>query len=161
MPSSIPADWPSIAALAASGVTLQELSDRFGIKLDTIKARSRRGGWKSVAREVKAGREAAAVTAGQMQPQASSGKDVVVATLADLGNKTKLNLAKATANAAEHAATLAGSEVLKDARNIKEVISGSATLHGWAQNGDGGLNQIININLLGTELPMKPVVDVQ
>lgn len=164
MPAPLPADWTAIAALAASGVTLEDLSTRFRIKLSTVKARCRRGKWKSAGKTVEHERVDRAVQARQMAPHAGSGVAVVKGALADLGKETRLNLAKATAKAAKHAAGLPGVDALKQARNIKEVVGSGATLHGWAQNHEGGSMPIINIALIGRvleELPDEgPVYDV-
>lgn len=41
----IATDWGAIKALFLSGITLKELSERFGVKEGTLKSRSSREGW--------------------------------------------------------------------------------------------------------------------
>lgn len=171
MPAPLPIDWNSIAALAASGHTLADLSIRFGVALPTLKARSRRGGWKTASRDVHAQRVEKAVAAGQMAPQAHSGLTVVKNTLSELSRETKLSLAKTVGKAAEHAATLKGADALAQARNIKETVGSAAAIHEW-RGGESNPHAIIDINLIGMILPdldgneidlsvaPKPVIDV-
>lgn len=147
MPVALPADWPTIAALAASGVTLEVLSARFGIKLPTLQARSARGGWKRKAKEVQMQRVEAATGAGKMKSGAEDGLAVVHDTLADYSKKTRLNLAKGIDSASRHAATLNGDSALKSSRSLKETASAAAVIHGWHREG----SQTIRLSMCGQQ----------
>lgn len=151
MPASLPADWSAIGTLAASGTTLQELSESFGIKLNTIKARSRRGRWKSAGEEVQLRRVERATEAKQMVPQAVDGVAVVRDTLAECSRDTRLNLAKATGKAAKHAATLEGEAALRVSRAVKETAGAAAIIHGWHREG----SQTVRLSMSGPSQPIE------
>lgn len=151
MPSAIAADWPGIAALAASGVTLEDLSRRFGIKLSTLKARSTRGGWKTAKAVVQAERVERATVARQMVPAAADAVEVVRDTLAERQQKTKLGLSAWAVKASEHAATLQGVAALDAAPEVKQTADVMAKM--WPSQ-DAGVVRISMFNA-------SPIIDIE
>jgi uncharacterized protein YcnI len=131
MPAPLPANWPSIAALAASGVTLQEIAQKTGIALSTIKARCRRGGWKVQGKAIQEEKVEAAVTAGQMSECATDGPMVAKRILEENSQETRLSFSRSMRKTAKHIETMAPGEVLNSAQNVKALIAGTAQVHAW------------------------------
>lgn len=147
--NAIPADWPTIFALAASGVPISEIAKTTGIKIDTLKSRIRRNGVDklkgSVAdakQEIAERKEAVAIQSGRMSPVATNGREIVAGAFNELGKSTRLSLAIAAQKAAETAEGMSGLEVLESARNLREVTSIASTVHGW-----GGTENEFQVNI--------------
>ena len=76
-------DWEEIRALIASGVTYAEVSERYGIKVDALRQRAKRGNWPTVdrvnikANELAKERQALSVTSVMSCPQKSDITEVL------------------------------------------------------------------------------------
>lgn len=155
MPAAIPADWSAIAALAASGHTLEDLSEQFGINFNTMKARCRRGGWKLAREVVQAERVERATDA---KPTARNGVDVVAQTLAQRHKHTKLGLSMFTARAARVASKLPKKELLENAPAVKAVADIAGKVWPEETGGDHVALQFFSISVQPSE--QAAVIDV-
>lgn len=142
MPAALPADWPSIRTLYAQGRTLEELATDTGISINTLKARSAREGWAvkvaSVAEDKRARAVAVAIQAGQMQPYATSGADLVANALAEMGSDTKLAGMEYAKLVTEHARDRARTEpekALERSDKVKSALQSAAIAGSWQQQG--------------------------
>ncbi|MEI9893779.1 MAG: hypothetical protein WDN28_07720 [Chthoniobacter sp.] len=151
MPAPLPCDWNSIATLAASGVTLEELSARFGISLSTLKSRSSRGNWKKAGKDVQQQRIATAVMAGQMSPIAAQGVHVIRDTLAEDSKATRISLA---ASARKMASKLEDTADPENAGDMLQVAKTAALVHHWEHT--PGMD--VRIAVYGT-FAEPPVID--
>lgn len=134
MPAPLPVNWSAIAALAVAGATLEQLSKQTGIKLSTLKARSSRGGWKRAVKAQDAAKAEVATLKKQMKPVATDGLAIAKGTLADDDRETRISLSRSLRRGAKHAENMEGVDVLKNARNVHELIKGAGHVHGWTDS---------------------------
>lgn len=85
--------------------------------------------------------------------------DALAATLADFSKKTRLNLAEGLCKASEVVRKMPGKQVLKQARQVKDIVGSSAQVGGWqdqTQTGPLTLNILTNQAALRFNAPPLP-----
>jgi hypothetical protein len=160
MPAPLKVDRNAVRVLA-SAVGLREAARQTGIPENTVLAWSAREGWKEdeeKAREIAAARvQEREKGLGIVQSSAiKSPAECMADTLADHNKRTRINLAKAALRLSENAENVE----LDQAGDVLQVGKLAALVHGWAQSGDGQ-QTLININLLGAELPQAKVIEIE
>lgn len=129
---SLDVDWDAVRAHAIThGV--RNAARAFGINEDSTCARSAREGWLLAIREIVAN-PSVLLPASQKPIESNASKPSVAArnSLADIGNKSRLNLARAVRKGSIKAARMDGAEILAKADKLKALASTGDVVFGWS-----------------------------
>jgi len=150
MPAPLNVDWNAIAAQAAAGATLQELSDHWGIAIGTLKDRCAAGGWKRIAREVQAIKAGVPeVYHGAQQAIQQRPTQPVVSLMQKLGERSKFRAAKVGDKTLKHMQKAEGQELTKQAPAFKCTVDALAKVHGWGDQASAVPSPLVAIQLNG------------
>ncbi len=143
MPAPLNVNREAVKTLAVvHGV--REAARLSGLPQATVQAWSARFGW------LKSGKPE-----NSSQPICNqSPSNALTDSLARLGEETKHNLARAGAKASKHLARLKGAQVTRASGDFKNIVGGSAQLHGWDTRFQGtqfSLN-VLNVGSFGVEI---------
>lgn len=148
MPKPLDVDWPAVRVLAVA-VGVREAARQMGISQDAVRQRSKREGWMASPKAVAQRALAKPVTS--VSPNVLSPADALANVLNDRKERSKLGLAKYTAEAAEEAAL--HQDKLGIARNVRDVAAVRSTL--WPE--DHNERGILNIAFLTGEIPVRAI----
>jgi uncharacterized protein YjcR len=118
------AEWEQVRVAYFAGTGLREIARRMGIPEGTVLARAKRENWSE-----KLANALAPVQS--MQSLAITPAQSVAESLADLGHKSRLSLAKGLHKGAGHVESLTGAEVLENAQEVASLTKAGNQLHGW------------------------------
>lgn len=155
MPAARDEDWTAIAAQAAAGATLEELSAHWNIPVGTLKDRCAAGGWKRHAREIqaqKAGVDVVSPGHGNVQPRPTQRAVSLMETLSD---RNKIRGAKVGGRILNAIGRRKDERLANSGPQYKATVEGLATVHDWGKGAQGNA-ALVNINLLGTIVPDAP-----
>lgn len=148
MPAALDVEWSAIAAQAAAGATLEELSAHWGIPVGTLKSRCATEGWKRMAREIQAQRTGGEVVApghSTIQPRST---DKAVTLMATLGSRSRLRAARVGDKTLRGLNRLTPERLIDKASAYKAAVDGLKVVHEWGAEGKSP-QALVNINLLG------------
>ena len=134
-------DWSAVHALASSGVPLRELARRLNIPASTVLQRAKRGGWNISALHGSspAKRHQKTLEANELSRQTVQvGRDF----FQDAALLTRFNLARATANASTHLASMPAQELVDRHHALANLSKSAAATFGW--NTDQNQNSILS-----------------
>lgn len=153
-----PINWGEVRALAMV-VGVREAARRMGISEAATMQRSAREGWLATqeARTVNkmAVAQRSSLTAAPCQ-QLSAGA-LISSEIIQLGQKTRLSLARGVSKAAETVETLSGSEILDKSGDVKAIAQTADLVHGWK---DAAPSVKIRLDVLGGSVEAETVADV-
>lgn len=149
MPSALTVDWSAIAIQAAAGATLEELSDHWGISLNTLKTRSAREGWKQTAREIQAHKSGTTVVCPSHQSVKPRETNHGLSLMAKLGERSKLRAAKVGDNTLKAISRKKEDKLIACAPAFKATVDSLAKIHEWGAAPDQ--RTLVNINLMGQD----------
>ena len=155
MPAALNVDWTAIATQAAAGASLQDLSEHWGIPINTLKTRSAREGWKSTAREISKARlgqgtcEVIKGSGGLKQSETLGDKRLNL--FAKLGSKSQLSLAKGVQKTSKGLERKDPEWLTNNTSALKNTVDAASKLFGW----DKADNQapLVNLNILQVPPP--------
>lgn len=150
MPPPLSVHWPSVHALALQ-IGVREAARQFGISEEAALKRSQRESWivdrpssvplptsiRPTEKKDENGRVLTVLTG----PKATAN------VLRELGEKTRIGLAKGLAKGAAHVEQLDGEEVLMNAKNIASLTKSASDVHGWSAAGPATIS--FRVGLLG------------
>ena len=128
--------WSTIAAQAAGGATLRELSEHWGVPLGTLQSRSATEGWKK-----------------KMVPIQQNPTERAVSLMHKLDSRSKLRAAKVGDNTLKAIQRKKDDSLIAAAPAFKQTVDALAKVHQWDQQPQS-LTQV-NINLTGVKLPIR------
>jgi hypothetical protein len=144
MPAPREENWSAIAAQAAAGATLKDLSEHWNIPEGTLKARSAREGWKAMGREIQAQKTGVEVVPShsRVQPRAT---DRAISLFAKVGTKSKLVLAKTVSRTASALYKQNPDELKRNTGSLRNTTAAWKDLHGAS---DAPASPLVNLNLV-------------
>lgn len=149
MPAALEKPWSVIAAQAASGVTLDELSRHHDISLGTLKDRCAREGWKRTAREVsatKAGGRPAHPQSGSIQPRPT---EQALSVMDTLDGRNKLAYAVTSTKIAERFSEMDPDELIACTPAVKDGVSIADKTFGWTRQAQEKQAALVQIAITG------------
>ena len=163
MPVALDVDWEAVKAHAiVHGV--RDAAIAFGLKANSVLARSAREGWLKGAGVAVVAQPLPASMAPQRAIGAIKASDAALSAMARMSTKSRLGLAKFVANGAKHASKLKGAAALEAATQVKAVADVGAKVHPeWA---GAGATPTLRLELIAGALgdsqhdPL-PIIDVQ
>lgn len=105
------------------------------ISQEAAMKRCQREGWLSSPEARIANRNAIAQRSGITVSPQMSATAVLQAELSQLGQKTRLSLARGIAKAGEAIEALDGPSIVADAQNVKAIAQTASTVHSWDRQG--------------------------
>lgn len=160
MPAPLDVDREAVKAHAIThGIC--EAARAFGLSENTVKAWSARGQWLTPIRK-EDGSIVIPPRPVTVRPRATGATSASVAarnSLVRLGDKSRLNLARAVAKGAKHASTLTGENVLANAKDLKALADTGDRIHQWSAN---NATPTLRLELIAqSQSNDPPVIDVE
>lgn len=154
--SVAPVNWEAVRALAMV-VGVREAARRMEINEETVKKRCTRERWLASSEAQRANRIARDMRSGvTVSPQLSPAA-LVASELQQLGNKSRLSLARGIAKAGEHIEQMQPADIVQDANNVKAIAQTADIVHGFRNSAP---NVKIRIGVLAAPQE-QPVIDVE
>lgn len=132
-------DWEQMRLLVRQ-LGVHEAARQTGVNVNTIKYHSVQEGWFAHLRQPKD----EIVIPASMKSSTSPTKPIVALenALAELGEKTRLGLAKGIAKGAEHVSELSGDQIVEKAPQIASLTKAAGAIHGFGQTAGQTLIQV-------------------
>jgi len=162
MPAPLDVDREAVKAHAIThGV--RQAARHFGLPEDTVCQWSKRYGWLENAGVAIIAQPKPASIAPKPVSGVSKPADAARLAMQELSAKSKLGLAKAVLNGAEHASTLEGKDVIDRAQQIKSLVDAGDKLYQWSgQPGTPTLRLELIAGAVGSQAAEElPAIDVE
>lgn len=153
MPAALPVDWGVIAVQAAAGATLEELSEHYGLSINTLKTRSAREGWKATARQIQAEKTGTEVVCPQHQSVKPRETNHGLSLMQKIGDRSKLRLARTVDRTAKVLHKQPDPDLVRNTQALVNTVNAASKLHNWQPS---NTQPLVNINLANVKLPDAP-----
>ncbi len=150
MPAAHDVDWDAVKSLALQ-IGITDAARQFNIPNAAARKRSSREGWfRNIPRSAPL-----PLTLQPIKPKdengnvttVTKGSQAVQNVLRELGEQTRVSLAKGLQKGAKHVEELDGESVMLNAKNIASITKSASDVHGWSAAGPATIS--FRVGLLG------------